>query len=303
MARPLPRPFAARARLALTLGAIAVVAIGCATTPGDEGTSGAASPSSAGGSRDASPSRGRSALPADFEAPRSATLSSFDRQAFEDAWRHFLDDTPGWPGRRRAWLARGEAAGQVLAENLFRYFWSMSSQGRIDEVTRVAEEARHVGAPAVPWFGRPLLVDSLPLREPLRVKVEDPDDPRGVSFTTIDRFVMDDTTRRDAATVLAAIGEPSIDLLARADVLRTGRPATRRQAARALGRIGGDRAVDALIAVLVGGAEWQDRAAIVEGLGDALPHPRARDALGQATRDPDAFVRRKAEEALVRGAR
>jgi HEAT repeat protein len=239
-------------------------------------------------------------VPADLATPPPATLTADDKRAFTDAWRHFLDRSPLWPSRRRAWLARGGAADQVLAENLFRYFWAMSFQARADEVDRVAREASHVGAVAVPYFGRPLVVDSIPLKEPLRVKVEDPDDPKKSHFKMVSELQMDDITRRDAATVLGEIGEPAVPLLARDDVLVTGRPATRRHAARALGRIGSDAAVDALVAVLVRGTDWQDRAAIVAGLGAALPHPRARAALEQARQDSDPFVRRKAEEALAR---
>lgn len=272
--------------------ALCVLLGACQGTPGEGAASDSGSPEAA-----ASDAAGRATV--DMGTPEPVQLGADDRQIFADAWRHFLSKSPLWPSRRRLWLSRGEAAEQVLAENLFRYFWAMSFRGHAGEVARVADEARHVGAAAVPWFGRPLLMNSMPLREPLKVKVEDPDDPRKSTFQTIDHLDMDDTTRRDAATVLAAIGEPAVPLLARPDVLRTGRPGTRRQAARALGRIGGDQAVDALVGVLVAGADWTDRAAVVEGLGQALPHPRARAALEQALRDSDPFVRRKAEEALA----
>lgn len=265
---------------------------GCQAPPGEGAATGTGTAESG-----AAASSGTAAV--DFGTPPPVALSASDRQIFADAWQHFLRSSPLWPSRRRMWLTRGEAAEQVLAENLFRYFWAVSFGGHAGEVARVAEEARHVGPVAVAWFGRPLVMNSMPLTEPLRLKVEDPDDPRKTTFKTVTQLDMDDTTRRDAATVLAAIGEPAVPLLARDDVLRTGRPGTRHQAAWALGRIGTDQAVDALIRVLVEGADWTDRAAVVQGLGHALPNPRARAALEQARRDTDPFVRRKAEEALA----
>ena len=70
-------------------------------------------------------------------------------------------------------------------------------------------------------------------------------------------------------------------------------------AAYVLGAIGTDEAVGALVGLL-GSGDWQDRGAAAKGLGFALQkNPAAREPLERALRDPDEFVRRKAEEGLA----
>lgn len=247
------------------------------------------------------PREDRAAAAPRARAGAAAQLGSADKSEFMRAWEAFLGDEPAWPRLRSQWVARGPAQREVLAENLFRYFWAVSMRNRADEVERIGHEARHVAEEAVPWFSKPLLLDRVALAEPMRVRIEDLDDARQVRYETVDHLNMDDTTRKHAALVLAAVGEPAVPFLSRSDVLLAGRPGTRRAAARALGAIGSDAAVAALENMISRAAEWQDRAAAVEGLAVAVSaNPRARPALERAAADPDPFVRRKAEEGLLR---
>jgi hypothetical protein len=230
---------------------------------------------------------------------RVEDLAPGDLAEFQRAWAQFVGDHPRWPVAVRAWIGRGGAAPYVLSENLFNYFWSASGARRRDALDRVGEVASWIGEPAVAYFAKPLVTDSVPLARPVTVDVPDPDDPSATKKKTFQSFAMDDMTRQDAARVLARIGAPAVPTLASPAVLRDARPTARRFAAYALGRIGSPEAVRALREMLTSHADWQDRAAAAQGLGLALDEePAARAALEAARSDPDEFVRRKVEEAL-----
>jgi hypothetical protein len=236
----------------------------------------------------------------DDRVVRVSELSERDRQEFDQAWRHFVSDHPRWPVTIRNWLAKGGAAPYLLSESLFHYFWSASAARRSDALRRTAEVASWIGEPAVAYFAKPLVTDLVPLPKPVTVEVPDPDDPRATKPKTFDAFAMDDVTRQDAARILVAIGEPAVATLASPAILRQSRPTARRFAAYALGRVGSPAAVAALADALRTQSHWQDRAAAADALGAAMDaDPSARRALEAARDDPDAFVRRRVDEALA----
>jgi hypothetical protein len=217
---------------------------------------------------------------------------------FRRAWKFFLDQDPRWPRARADVLAMGGAAPYMLAENLFRYFWSASTLLKKDEVMRVAREAGHVGEPAVGYFADLLLLDRWPLREPKTTSVFDPETGKAKTIT-VTHLEIDDVSRQNAAHVLAGIGAPAVPTLASAPVLQSGPPSSRTYAAYALGTIGDDAAVDALGRMLRNAPDWKDRGAAAKALGFALPkNARARAPLEAALQDPDKFVRRKAQDSL-----
>jgi hypothetical protein len=226
-------------------------------------------------------------------------LDAADREEFGRSWRLFVEDHPDWPAARDRWLARGGAAPYVLSEALFLHFWRASCANRRDVIARVGENAHVVGEPAVAYFVKPLVTDRWPLKEPVRTEVFNPDNPREPIHKTFTHYDIDNVTRQHAAHVLAMIGEPAVPTLASPTVLDAAVPAAPRLAAYILGAIGSDDAVAALTRLL-SRPDWQDRGAAAKGLGFALKrNPAARAPLEQALKDPDAFVRRKAEEALA----
>lgn len=286
-AQPRPRPASGGGRAALLLLLAGAVG-GCAAGPGG----------AAGARRSDPPSAG--APLGDDRLVRVGELGAADHAEFRRAWAQFVGDHPLWPVTVRAWVDRGGAAPYVLAENLFRYFWSASGARHRGALARVREVAGWIGEPAVAYFAKPLVTDEVPLPRPVTVQVPDPDDPRATKPKTFDRFKMDDVTRQDAAAVLAAIGAPAVPTLASPAVLRDARPTARRYALYALGRIGTPEALAALGAAARDQADWRDRAAAVQALGLSVGRDDAvRPALEAAREDPDPFVRRKADEALA----
>ena len=244
--------------------------------------------------------RGPSPTVADDRQIDASELTGADRVTFQTAWRQFVQHSPRWPKARAAWIARGGAAPYVLAENLFRYFWAASFQGRTEEIDRVAVNASRVGEPAVAYFAKPLATDKVKLSKPIEVKEDDPNNPRKQRMRQVREMQIDDTTRHDAAKVLAAIGPPAVAALARPEILRDARPAARRYAASALGHIATEAAVQALTRMYRGSDDWRDRSAAVQALGVALRvQPGARGILEQAARDRDKFVREQAQKALA----
>lgn len=303
-------PTPARPSLALLL-LLTAASAGCAGGTGGSGTGGAGG---AGGARAAARERPdgneaeaareaekRGALAARSGPDRvveAGALSEEELAEFRRGWRFFLDRDPRWVRARTDWLARGGAAPYLLAENLFRYFWSASTLMKKDEVLRVGKEAAFVGEPAVGYFADLLVLAKWPLRESKTTQVFDPETgkPRA---TTITHLEIDDVSRQNAALVLAAIGAPAVPTLASPAVLGAATPSTRTYAAYALGKIGDDASVAALAGVLATGTDWKQRGAAAKALGFALPrNPAARAPLEGALRDPDAFVRRKAQDAL-----
>ena len=219
-------------------------------------------------------------------------LSEAEFSEFKRAWVLFLDRAPGWPRARADWIARGGAAPYVLAENLLRYFWSATSYGGRPEIERVAENARAVGEPAVGYFASVLILDTWPLKEPVLV----PDAAGGKREIRV--WQNDDVTRQHLAIILSAIGAPAVPRLTSPACLHAASVSARRYVLYALGRIATDAAVDALAGMLTE-PDWQDRGSAAKALGFALPkNPRAKEPLTRAAADPDAFVRKKAQEAL-----
>jgi len=227
-------------------------------------------------------------------------LSPADKQEIARAWRQFQTHSPLWRISLRSLVERGGAAPYVLSENLFRHFFKASTRNNKAEINRVAGSVRVIGEPAAAYFAKPLVEDLVPLGKPVVAEVTDPTNPEERIKKTFHHFQIDDLTRRDAARVLAAIGPPAVPTLASDKVLRLARPSGRRYAAIALGKIGNDAAVAALAGLLETATDWQDRAAAVKGLGAALEkNPSARAPLERAAQDKDAFVRKKAGEALA----
>jgi hypothetical protein len=216
-----------------------------------------------------------------------------DWAAFNRAWALFVREDRSWPEARDAWLRRGGAAPYVLAENLLRYFWSATKRRYRTEVARVGREAALVGEPAVGYFANFLLLDSWPLKQPVRVKSSDGEE------RIVHEWENDDLTRRDLAIVLAAIGPPAVPKLSSEPFVRAKTPSARRYVLYALGRIATDTAVDAVASTL-SDPSWQARGEATTALGLALPkNPRARPALERAMQDPDPFVRKQAAKALA----
>lgn len=226
-------------------------------------------------------------------------LSDEDRDEFRRAWRLFVDHDPRWARARGDWLARGGAAPYLLAENLFRYFWSANSLLKNDEIARVGREAAFVGEPAVGYFADLLVLERWPLREATVTTVFNPDNATKPLQGTVTHLGIDDVSRQNAARVLAAIGAPSVPTLASPRVLRAANASSRTYAVYALGRIGTDDAIRALAGVLRTATEWTERGAAAKALGFALQRaPAARAPLQEALNDPDPFVRKKAQEGL-----
>ncbi|MDJ0521610.1 MAG: HEAT repeat domain-containing protein [Planctomycetota bacterium] len=265
-----------------------------AACAGDEATSGSRQRDDAAAPPD--PSRIRLG---DQRQVEMGSLSAADKMEIERAWRQFLARSPVWRVSLRSIVSRGGAGPYVLSENLFRHFFTASIHSRKSEINRVASSAAVIGEPAAAYFAKPLVEDLVPLGKAVVAEVPDPNDPSARIKKTFHHFQIDDFTRRDAARVLIAIGEPAVPTLASPELLERARPSGRRYAAFALGRIGNDAAVAALERHLATATDWQDRAAAVQGLGAALrKNERVRPILERAARDPDPFVQRKAEEAL-----
>jgi len=222
------------------------------------------------------------------------TISDEDVATLKRDWRLFLRKDRAWPEARDRWLARGGPYPYVLAENLLRYFVSASAYGDRRDLSWIAVSAKKIGEPAVGYFGSLLLLDQRALDQPVRLKGKDG------SVTTVQTWVNDDVTRQQLATILAFVGEPAVPTLASDPYLRGSSSSARRYVMYALGRIGTDRAVDAL-APMLSAADWQDRGVAAKSLGVALAakNERARAPLQRAVADPDPFVRKKVEEALA----
>jgi hypothetical protein len=220
-------------------------------------------------------------------------LSPADVEELRRSWLLFVNRDPAWKDARASWLAKGPAAADVLAANLLRYFWSASKYRGREEVLRVAESARAVGAPAVGYFLNVLVLDSWPLKQPVLIPQKDG------TTKELTVWVNDDVTRQHLALVLARIGPPAVPALSAPAVLRAPAPSARRYAIYALGSIASDDAVAAVAGVL-SSTDWQDRASAAKALGFALPrNAKARAPLERAAKDDDPFVRKKAEEALA----
>ena len=267
----------------------------CQTAPSGDGE-GATSK----GSPDAKTDAPRNVKVGDDRKVEVSDLARDDMASFQVAWKQFLTKSPQWRSSRERWIEKGGAAPYVLAENLFRYFWSASFQGRTEEVDRVAVNAARVGEPAVAYFAKPLATDKVQLSKPLEVKEEDPDNPGRMRMRQVRSMTIDDTTRRDAAKVLATIGPVAVPTLADPKILRDARPAARRYAARALGHIATRDAVAALARMYRESSDWRDRSAAVQALGLSLKSaPEARPILERAQQDTDRFVRQQAQKALA----
>lgn len=227
-------------------------------------------------------------------------LTPGDMVEMQRAWRLFVEQDPRWPAARATWVAKGPAARQVLAENLFRYFWSASTLMRKDGVLRVGQEVSHVPEEGTLLFGELLALERWPLREATQALVFDPDNATRPGVATYTHLGIDDMTRQYAAMVLAVAGPASVPVLSRPEILGGPRPVARTQAYYALGTIGNDAALAVLQRELASARDWQQRGAAVKALGLAMPrNPAARPLVEGCLADPDPFVRRKAEEALA----
>ncbi len=223
------------------------------------------------------------------------TIGERDLADLRRDWRLFLRKDRAWPEARDRWLARGGSYPYVIAENLLRYFLSASAFGDRRDLSWIAVSAKKIGEPSVGYFGSLLILDQRPLAEPVRLKGKDG------TVKLVQTWINDDVTRQQLSMILAYVGEPAVATLASDAYLRGSSSNARRYVMYALGRIASDRAVDAL-APMLSAADWQDRATAAKSLGVALAvgrNERARAPLLRAVRDPDAFVRKKVEEALA----
>lgn len=223
------------------------------------------------------------------------TISDRDLADLRRDWRLFLRKDRAWPEARDRWLARGGPFPYVIAENLLRYFLSASAYGDRRDLSWIAVSAKKIGEPSVGYFGSLLILDQRPLAQPVRLRGKDG------AVKLVQTWINDDVTRQQLAMILAYVGEPAVATLASDAYLRGTSSNARRYVMYALGRIGSDRAVDAL-APMLSAADWQDRATAAKSLGVALAagrNERARAPLLRAANDPDAFVRKKVEEALA----
>ncbi len=220
-------------------------------------------------------------------------VSRADFDVFNRAWIWFVSDDPRWPAARDEWLRRGGAAPYVLSENLLRYFCSATKLRLRKAIDRVAGEAAAVGEVAVAYFASFLVLDTWPLQVPVIVRSAEGEE------RLVREWVNDDLTRRDAAVVLARIGEAAVPTLSSPPCADAKTKSVRHFALYALGKVGTDAAVLALSRGLLR-PEWEDRGAAAVGLGFALrKNPNAKPWLEQAARDPDPFVRKKANEGLT----
>lgn len=270
---------------------LAALATACSGTPATSGGAGAATKPAADPDRIRLGDRRRVAV---------SEMTAADRQEIERAWGQFLAKSPLWRISLHSIVERGGAGPYLLSENLFRHFFTASIYSQKSEIARVAQSAAQIGEPAAAYFAKPLVEDLVPLGKEVIAEVPDPNDPERRIKKSFRHFQIDDLTRRDAALVLVAIGEPAVPTLASPALLRDARPSGRRYAAFALGKIGSDAAVSALTGLYREAADWQDRASAVQALGAALEtNPGARPILEEAMeRDRDAFVRKQAERSL-----
>lgn len=223
------------------------------------------------------------------------TINDRDLADLRRDWRLFLRKDRAWPEARDRWLARGGPFPYVIAENLLRYFLSASAYGDRRDLSWIAVSAKKIGEPSVGYFGSLLILDQRPLQQAVRLKGKDG------TVKLVQTWINDDVTRQQLAMILAYVGEPAVATLSSDAYLRGSSSNARRYVMYALGRIGSDRAVDAL-APMLGAGDWQDRATAAKSLGVALAagrNERARAPLLRAANDPDAFVRKKVEEALA----
>ena len=303
----LVRPFRALPRW-LALAAVVAATAGCRMGARAERMAAVAPPAVGGGGAPAS-APGTDYVPS--EAPldpnerrvivadhQVGVLPPSDVAELQRSWVFFLTKDARWKDARAAWIAKGPTAADVLAANLLRYFWSASKRaptlpnGR-DEILRIAESARAVGGPAVGYFANALALDSWPLKQPILVTQKDG------TTKELRAWVNDDVTRQHLALVLARIGPAAVPALSSPALLQSPSPSARRYALYALGSIATDEAVAAAAGMLAA-RDWQDRASAAKALGFALPrNAKARAPLERAARDEDAFVRKKAEEALA----
>ena len=301
MTRALSAPFLRPAQAAAFLAAPLLILSLCACSGGGAARGGAqkkAGPEAraAAGTKEAN--RKNRSL-GDDRKVAVADLTPVEREEITRAWQQFKTHSALWRISLHAIVERKGAGSYVLAENLFRHFFTASVYSNRAEIRRVAASVRVIGEPAVAYFAKPLVESLVPLGKPVVAEVTDPDKPDTKIKKTFHHFKIDDFTRRDAAWVLSQIGPPAVPTLSSDKLLRAAPPSGRRYAAMALGKIGDDAAVRALSRHLQTAQDWQDRAAAVKGLGEAMKrNPAARAALERASEDPDAFVRKKADEAL-----
>jgi hypothetical protein len=226
-------------------------------------------------------------------------LTAADQDEMQRAWRMFVEEDPRWPRARDGWIAKGPAARTILAENLFRYFWSASKVMKKDGVMRVGHEAALVPQEAIVLWGDLLALDKWPLHEATTARVFDPDNATRPGTVTVTHLSIDDVTRQYAALVMALIGPPAVPMLSRPEILAAPRPSSRTYALYALGTIGDDAAIGVLAGQLTGAGDWKDRGAAAKALGFALlKNESARGPLERSAEDPDGFVRKKVEDAL-----
>ncbi len=279
---------------------IATVAAGCSSPSGNPSPSDTGTAKTPDAGRSTGLDRGPDVV--DEREIKVGELTPAEIAQFRMAWNQFVTRQPIWRFSRDEWLSKGGAAPYVLSENLFRYFWSASLVRKENEIDRVAENAAVIGEPAVAYFAKCLVLDKWPLKSgSFTTEITDPDDLNNKIKKTFTHFEMDDETRRFAARVLAAIGEPAVPTLSSDKVLKEARPTSKRYAAYALGRIGTPTAVARLQVMMRSDPGWQERAAAATALGEALRNGAdTRVALEEAaTSDPDEFVRKKAREALL----
>jgi len=195
-----------------------------------------------------------------------AAVPPEDRATLDRYWKLYVEDDPGWPEAREAWLAMGEPARFALVASLIRDLVVGTSSNDTVKTERAGVELVRLGPVAVPA-----------LLEAGR---------QG-----------DGILRQQTAEILTYIGSPAVDALV-ASVESGGDNRFRRYEIEVLGRIGDDRAFPAVRKSLLEDGDWANRAAAataLAGLGDSRAVPDLDRALRS---DADAFVRERAAAAL-----
>lgn len=213
-------------------------------------------------------------------------LSAETKAMMENALRQFSAGDPAWEKSRAEWLALGEAESDFLVSLMWAALLRSQSLAAGDLVVRARHELAQLGRHSVELMGEMLA--------------------GGAAYTfhddiaDEDRVVpIDDSARREAAEVLALVGEPAVPTLAWVfDNAET--KSGRKFALAALGNMGsraGPAATQAILAA-VDDPDWVIRVEAVHALRTG-EDAAARAALERALSDSESLVREKAADALA----
>lgn len=253
---------------------LCLLALGGCESTGDGGTGG--TPRSGPAPAKATTARAR------YETRKMGTGAEFsagEKAKMGAAWQAYLDHSPAWPELREGWIGIGPAATDILVDNLLRALFVAMLTNRPEEVDRARYELIRLGDRAVPTVTGILLEPSY----------RDPD-------TGEERRLSTDLASELVNLLLVARAEAPLE-----DLVDSEAPSIRRAALDALGQIGEERGIAAVLRVLTRSGDWIDRVAAAKALKYGHD-PRATKALLDALTDSEDMVAIEAARSLaIRG--